>query len=66
MLDLGSATAGNLTIPGTDGLLKKFNNGRAFTTIDRDNDPVKALNCAQFRNFGSVKLRLFNYLTKVL
>ncbi|RCN53542.1 hypothetical protein ANCCAN_00035 [Ancylostoma caninum] len=52
VLDLGTATAGNLTVPGTQGLLEKFNSGRAFTTIDRDNDPVKTLNCAQFRNFG--------------
>ncbi|KHJ99922.1 fibrinogen beta and gamma chain, globular domain protein [Oesophagostomum dentatum] len=51
-LNLGSAIAGNLTIPGSPSLLEKFNNGRPFTAIDRDGDGVDGLNCAQFRNFG--------------
>ncbi|VDM75453.1 unnamed protein product [Strongylus vulgaris] len=51
VLDLGPMKAGNLTGSGSS-LLEKFNGGRPFTAIDRDNDAVNGLNCAQFRNYG--------------
>ncbi|ETN69045.1 fibrinogen beta and gamma chain, globular domain protein, partial [Necator americanus] len=52
VLELGPATAGNLTTPGSSGFMEKFNSGHKFTTIDKDNDDVQDVNCAQFRNFG--------------
>uniref|UniRef100_A0A0N4UC06 Fibrinogen C-terminal domain-containing protein n=1 Tax=Dracunculus medinensis TaxID=318479 RepID=A0A0N4UC06_DRAME len=50
-LTISPAKAGNLTEYTTGDKFFIMNNGRAFTTIDRDNDKFVG-NCAQFRDFG--------------